>query len=65
MVSKQYTIKTPFGFQPRNHTPITGRRFGIIMKKSDCVSVLLNIFEITWRLFEGKVAKFDDQLNNH
>ena len=65
IVSRQYTMKTPFGFQPRNHTPITGRRFGTIMKKSDSLSALLNIFEITWRLFEGKVAKFDDQLNNH
>ncbi len=65
MVSRQYTINTPFGFQPKNHTPITGRRFGTIMKKSGGVRVLLNIFEITWRLLEGKVAKFGHQLNNH
>ena len=63
MVSKQYTINTSFGLQPKNQTPITGRRFGAIKKMSDCVKVLLIIFEKTWKLFAGKVVKFGHQLN--
>ena len=58
IVSKQYTMNTSFGFQPKNQTPITGKRFAAIKKISDCVSVRLNIFKKTWKLSVVKVTIF-------